>query len=109
WLVAAVINTEGKDAKLNELLTTAAAVSPSSPAFATLTFHRIRLLKEANRMPEARAVPDKTLTGDRQQWPISAVNMFLSERWMVARNLEEFLRRAQREPAGFGDDKVGRE
>jgi hypothetical protein len=109
WLVAAVINTEGKDAKLNELLTAAAAVSPSSPAFATLTFHRIRLLKEANRMAEARAVLDKTLTGDRQQLSISAVNMFLSERMMVAHNLDEFLQSAQREAAGFSDDNDGRE
>ena len=109
WLVAAVINVEGKDAKLNELLTAAAAVSPSSPAFATLTFHRIRLLKEANRMAEARAVLDKTLTGDRQQLSISAVNLFLSERMMVAQNLDEFLQSAQREAAGFSDDNDGRE
>jgi len=109
WLVAAVINTEGKDAKLNELLTATAAVNPSSPAFATLTFHRIRLLKEANRMAEARAVLDKTLAGDRQQLSTSAVNMFLSERMMVAQNLEEFLQSAQREAAGFSDDNDGRE
>lgn len=109
WLVAAVINTQGKDAKLNQLLTAAAAVNPSSPAFATVTFHRIRLLKEANRMAEARAVLDKTLSGDRQQLSISAVNMFLSERMLVAQNIDEFLRSAQREAAGFSDDNDGRE
>jgi len=109
WLVAATINAGGKDAKLNELLTAAAAVNPSSPAFATLTFHRIRLLKEANRMEEARAVLDKTLAGDRRQLSVSAVNLFLSQRMMLAQNLDEFLQSAQREAAGFSDDNDGRE
>src|SRR2546421_4185633 len=109
WLVAAAINAAGKEAKVNELPNAAAAISPSSPAFATLTFHRTRLLKEANRMQESRAARDKTLTGDRQQLSISAVNMFLSERMMVAHNLDEFLQSAQREAAGFSDDSDGRE
>jgi len=109
WLVAALINADGKDAKLNELLTAAAAVNSSSPAFATLTFHRIRLLKEGNRIQEARAVLDKTLAGDRQQLSISAVNLFLSERMTMAQNVDEFLQSAQREAAGFSDDNDGRE
>ena len=109
WLVAAVLNTEGNEAKANELLTAAAAVNSSSPAFATLTFHRVRLLKEANRMQEARALLDKVLAGDRQQLPASAVNLFLSERMTLAQNLDEFLQNAQRVPAGFSDDNDGRE
>src|SRR5205085_5978091 len=109
WLVAAALNADSKDAKLNELLTAAAAVNPSSPAFATLTFHRVRLLKEANRVTEARAILDKTLAGDRRQLPASAVNLFLSERMTLAQNLDEFLQNAQREAAGFSDDSDGRE
>ena len=109
WLVATVLNAQGNDAKVNELLAAAAAVNYSSPAFATLAFHRIRLLKEANRMQEARAVLDKTLAGDRQQLPASAINLFLSERMMLAQNLDEFLQNAQREAAGFSDNNDGRE
>src|SRR5437868_2619449 len=109
WLVATVLNAQGNDAKVNELLAAATAVNYSSPAFATLAFHRIRLLKEANRMQEARAVLDKTLAGDRQQLPASAINLFLSERMMLAQNLDEFLQNAQREAAGFSDNNDSRE
>src|SRR4029077_16597241 len=52
---------------------------------------------------------DRTLAGDRQQLSTSAVNMFLSQRMMVAQNLDEFLQSAQREAAGFSDDNDGRE
>jgi hypothetical protein len=109
WLVAAMINADAKDARLNELLSAATAVSPSSPAFATLAFHRVRLLKEAKRGQEARALLDKVLSGDRQQWPASAVNLFLGQRMMMSQNLDEFLQTAKREAAGFSDNDDGRE
>ncbi|MFN2577279.1 MAG: hypothetical protein ABR607_06260 [Pyrinomonadaceae bacterium] len=109
WLVAALLNADAKDPKLNEILTAAAAVNASSPAFATLTFHRVRLLKETNRIQEAREVLDRTLGGDRQQLAASALNLLLSERMTMAQNLEEFLQSAQRRAAGFSDDNDGRE
>jgi hypothetical protein len=109
WLVAAMVNADAKDAQLNELLSAATAVNPSSPAFATLAFQRVRLLKEAKRGQEARALLDKVLSADRQQWPASAVNLFLGERMMMAQNLDEFLQNAQREAAGFSDNDDGRE
>jgi len=109
WLVAAMLNADAKDPRLNELLSAAAAVNHSSPAFASLAWHRVRLLKEAGRRPEARALLDKVLSGDRLQWPVSAVNLFLGERMLMAQNLDEFLQTAQREAAGFSDNDDGRE
>jgi hypothetical protein len=109
WLVAAVVNANGKDAKLNELLTAAAAVNSNSPAFATVAFHRARLLKEAGRAGEGRALLDQVLNGDRKQFPASTVNLFLSQRMLFASSLEDFLRDAQREAAGFSDNDDGRE
>jgi hypothetical protein len=109
WLVAALINSEAKDPQLSELLDAAAAVNPSSPAFATLAFHRVRLLKDSQRGQEARELLDTILSGDRHAWPASAVNVFLGERMMMAQNLDEFLQTAQREPAGFSDNNDGRE
>jgi hypothetical protein len=109
WLVAAVMNTDAKEARLNELLSAAVAVSPSSPAFPSLAFHRVRFLKESKRGSEARALLDKVLSSDRQQWPASAVNLFLGERMLMAQNLDEFLQTAQREAAGFSDNDDGRE
>jgi hypothetical protein len=109
WLVAAMVNADAKDARLNELLSAAAAVNPSSPAFVSLAFHHVRLLKEAHRGQEARALLDKVLSGDKQQWPASAVNLFLGERMLMAQSPDEFLQTAQREAAGFSDNDDGRE
>ena len=109
WLVAAVMNGDGKESRLNELLTAAAAVNSSSPAFPTVAFHRARLLKAAGRADEGRAVLDQVLSGDRKQFTTSAVNLFLSQRMLFAGNLDTFLRDAQREAAGFSDDNDGRE
>jgi hypothetical protein len=109
WLVAAVLNASGKDARLNDLLSAAANVNGSSPAFATLAFHRARLLNEAGRVDEARAVLDQVLAGDRKQFPASAVNLLLSQRMMTAKSLNEFLRDAQREAAGFSANEDDRE
>jgi hypothetical protein len=109
WLVAAVLNADGKTPRLNELLTAAAAVNSSSPAFATATFHRARLLKAAGRADEGRALLDQVLAGDRKQFPASTVNLFLSQRMLFANNLDAFLHDAQREAAGFSDNNDGRE
>jgi len=109
WLVAALANAGGKQPLLNELLAAAANVSPSSPAFPTVAFHSVRLLKEANRAAEARAMLDKILASERQQLNASALNLFLSQRMMVAQNLNEFLQNAPRVPAAFSADYDGRE
>lgn len=108
WLIAAMANAEGRQPKLNEMLVAAANVSPSSPAFSSVAFHSVRLLKEANRQTEARALLDRILA-NRNALPASALNQFLAERMLVAQNLEEFLQTAQRVPAGFSDDNDGRE
>jgi hypothetical protein len=109
WLVAALTNADGKQPKLNELLAAAGNVNHSSPAFPSLAFHSVRLLKEANRAVEARAMLDKILAGERQQLTASALNLFLSERMMLAQNLEDFLKHAPRVPAAFSDNNDGRE
>jgi hypothetical protein len=62
-----------------------------------------------NRGDEARALLDQTLAGDRTSLTRSGANLLLSERMMLARNLNEFLRAAQREPAGFSDNNDERE
>lgn len=109
WLVAALANSGGKQTGLNELIAAAGNVSHSSPAFPTVAFHSVRLLKEANRSADARAMLDKILAGDRQQLNASALNLFLSQRMMLAQNLNEFLQNAPRVPAGYSYNDDGRE
>lgn len=109
WLVAALTNADGKQAKLDDLLAGAANVSHSSPAYPTVAYHSVRLLKEANRAAEARAMLDKILASERQILNASALNTFLGERMLSAQNLDEFLQNAPRVPAGYSDDNDGRE
>ena len=109
WLVAALTNAGGKQPSLNELLAAAANVSHSSPAFPTVAFHSVRLLKEANHTVEARAMLDKILSAERLQMNASSLNLFLSQRMTLAQNLDEFLQNAPRVPAGFSDNDDGRE
>ena len=108
WLVAALANAGGRQAALNELIAAAANLDHASPAFPTVAFHSVRLLKEANRADEARSLLDKILA-ERPQLNASALNLFLSQRMMMAQNLDEFLQNAPRVPAGFSDNDDGRE
>lgn len=109
WLVAALTTVNGQEPKLPTLLSAAAGVSHTSPAFPSIAFHQARLLMEAKRGDEARALLDNILTNDRAQMSASAVNTFLGARMMLAQNLQEYLATAQRVPAGFSDDNDGRE
>jgi len=109
WLVAAMANANGKQSALNELLLAAAQVDHTAPVYPTIAFHSVRLLKETNRLVEARTMLDRILANERPQLTASAVNEFLGERMMLARNLEEFLQNAPRVPAGFSDNYDGRE
>jgi hypothetical protein len=109
WLVAAISRASGKQAQADALLSAAAVVDRTSPAFPSVAFHSVRLLIESNRGNEARAMLDKILKGDRSQLSPSALNLLLSQRTSLAQNLEEFLHTAPRVPAGMSDDSDGRE
>jgi hypothetical protein len=109
WLVAAISKANGQAAQASDLMNAAGRVDRASPALPSLIFHTARLLTETNRSDEARALLDRTLAGDRSNLSRSAVNLLVHERMMLAKNLGEFLRSAQREPAGFSDNSDGRE
>jgi hypothetical protein len=104
WLVAAIAKADGQSAKANDLISAAARVESTSPAAPSLIFNRARLLAEMNRGDEARALLDQTLTGDRTRLTRSGANLLLSERMMLARDMNAFLSAAQREAAGFSDN-----
>jgi hypothetical protein len=109
WLLAALTKAKGNDGNSSSLIEAAARIEHSSSAFPSLVFHTIRLLMESNRAAEARTLLDRTLANDRKSLTTSAVNLLLGQRMMLSRTLEEFLRDAQREPAGFSANEDGRE
>lgn len=109
WLVAAIEKVKGSDAQAVALMDAAARIDHESSAFPTLVFHRVRLLGENNRGDEARTTLDQVLGRDRKTLTPSALNLLLSQRMMLAQNLNEFLQNALRVPAGFSDNNDGRE
>src|SRR5438270_176364 len=66
WLLAAISKATGTQQQSEALLSAAAQVDHRSPAFASITFHSIRLLVAAKRVDEARAALDRYLANDRQ-------------------------------------------
>ena len=109
WLIAALSKVKGSDTNAASLMEAAARVEHSSSAFPSLVFHTVRILMESNRAAEARTLLDRTLANDRKSLTTSAINLLLGQRMMLAASLQDFLRDAQREPAGFSANEDGRE
>jgi hypothetical protein len=108
WFVAALAKSNDLSVA-TEFMNGSVGIDRTSPAFPLVVFHTARLLRESGRADEARGFIDRTFAGDMTSWPQSALNSLLHERMMVARNLDEFLKAAAREPAGFSDNDDGRE
>jgi hypothetical protein len=109
WLVAALTKLDASHEKAARLVAAAAQIQPSSPAFASVAFHRARLLLQAGKQDEVRTYLDTILTQGHDALPVSTANWLRAVRMQVARNLDEFLTYAQRLPSGITYDEDGRE
>ncbi|HJQ25991.1 MAG TPA: hypothetical protein VKA60_18885 [Blastocatellia bacterium] len=109
WLVAALAKISATHPKAAALLEAAGKIKPGSPAFASVSYHTLRLNIEAGRRDEARRVLDALLAANAATLPPSAFNQFMALRMKVATSLDEFLKYAQRVPSGFTFDEDGRE
>jgi hypothetical protein len=109
WFVAAIGKTDAKTAQLAEILSEADKIKSKSPAFATVRYHQIRLLLEAGRRAEAKQKVDEVIAGDLKNLPLSTQNKFLGQRMILAENLNDFLKYAQRRAAMFAWDYSDRE
>ncbi len=101
WLVAVITRIHGDDSGLGSILAAAARVAPDSPAYLTASYHTLRLLVECGKRADARHKLDDLLAHQNWKGETSALNLFLSQRMSVARNLDEFLRYSPRVIAGF--------
>ncbi len=108
WLIAALSKIQPGDAKASALINAAERIEPASPAYATAQFHLTRLLLEKGDRANARRQLDTVLQA-QSGIPPSALNLFRQLRMMVAANLDEFLKYAQRQPAAYSWDDDGRE
>lgn len=109
WLVAALAKVDATNARVSALLAAAAKVKADSPAFATVAFHQLRLLIESGKKDEARNLLDAMLAQHKAAMPPSMINILLSLRMKIAKDLNELLKYAQRAPSGFSYNEDGRE
>jgi hypothetical protein len=109
WLIAALSKIDAQHPKTRLLFEAASGVSPDSPAFPSASYHLVRLAIESSHFNEARARLDDVIKKHRNRLTISGLNLALSQRMLLARNLEDFLVHAQRTPAAFSWNDDGRE
>ena len=93
WLIATLMQATTPDPAL---LSAAAAIPESSPAYLTAQFHRARLLLAAGQNPAARDLTSHVLTLTRQNNDPETTNAFLSLRLQTAETLDAFLADAPR-------------
>jgi hypothetical protein len=98
WFVSAIIKADKSTPFLNDLLIEADNVKPNSVGFATVRFHQVRLLLESGKRAEARKKLDEVKLADYTK---STQNMFTSQKMILAENLADFVKFAQRIPADF--------
>jgi hypothetical protein len=95
WLAAALVSAKPSDPAAPELVAAARKIGTASPAYATAACHGIRLLTAHNERDEARKWADEVLAA---KLGVPAHNAFLAERFAVARDFQELLRYAPRQP-----------
>ena len=104
WLVAALTLAQPGDPDDAELIAAANAVPPTSPAFAGVTYHRLRLETsqpkgQVSYQEVSALLPEIERTQSR-----STFNLFLDTQAGLAPTLESFLRSAMRLPASYTDE-----
>lgn len=104
WLVLAIAKAGPTDAFAPTLIDEAAKITPDSPAYDTVFYHRVRLLIALKRTDEARTLLDAALPALRSQKPTSKRNALLGERLDVARDFKEFLEFAPRNTLSAGSE-----
>ena len=101
WLVATLATISPQHPQAAAIAAAAANTSPDSSAFATITFHRARILMNSGKQDAARDELDRVLAANRENFPPSSLNLIVAERFRLARDFDEFLKYAPREAAGI--------
>lgn len=101
WFVSAYSRAQNDSPASEEMQTEAKRIGRTSPAFATVKFHQIRLLLESGRTIEARKLLLPVLADGFDRFPASTQNIFLAQRMIVSENLDEFLEFSQRKAPIF--------
>jgi hypothetical protein len=93
----------------HDLLAAAEKVPQEAPGYASVTFHRLRLLAASGKRDEARQQSDSLLSQGVPAFPPSGHNLLLALRTKLARTLYEFMTYAPRLPVAITYNIDGRE
>jgi hypothetical protein len=96
WLVAAIMKASSSDPAASGLIDAAKDISPASPAWATVKYHRLRLLIDSGRAAEARTELDAGIHGIQVIGSESTINLFTGLRMRAATKLDDALADAPR-------------
>jgi tetratricopeptide (TPR) repeat protein len=109
WLVAVLSKLDGKHSRAQDAVSEALKVKSDSAAFASSRFHAVRLMVEVGKTNEARSILDQLLKNNRSDFDVSALNLLISQRMMLATSLADFLTHAPRIPAALSWNDDGTE
>ena len=109
WLVAALAKVGVEHPRHADLLAAAEKVPQEAPGFASVTFHRLRLLAAAGKREEARQQLDSLLSQGTPTFPPSGRNLLLALRMKLARTRYELMTYAPRLPVAITYNIDGRE
>jgi hypothetical protein len=107
WLVAAISKVKAGNSLVAQLTEAAAQIPSSSPAYPSLTFHRVRLLMDAGENEKARQLVDEFLSAFTGNLSPSSLNLFLEKKLKLAKSFDDFVAYAARRSVGedsWGDD-----
>jgi hypothetical protein len=100
WLTAAIVKAQKDSPNVSEILSEADKIKADSPAFATVKHNQIRLLMDSGKTAEARQKLSEVVP-HLNKFTRSTNNDFTSQRMQLAENLDDYLKFAQRQAAGF--------
>ncbi len=104
WMVAALTNASRDSNAPSDLLEAARLVPASSPAFASVTYHRMVLLYAAHRSDEVRTQLDAILPDASKSQPLSTVNALMHQRMLASDSLADFFAHLVRRPSKYDID-----
>ena len=97
WFIAALWTTPAAHGDMPALMTAAARVPPTSPAFATAAVLRVRALIQRGNVPEARVALAGLPAATGPGVDAETVNLLRAARFTVAATLDELLANAARD------------
>ena len=94
WLVAAIARVNAGEAGAGEVAQAASQIGANSPAYPTVTYHRIRLLMQAAQYRQALALYEQAVPRLEKTLTASSLNMFLDLRTGLAASPQDFFAHA---------------